>query len=419
MMTQRLQTGKTQNSSQGSGITSWLLMMILMMPLSLTAQNSPREQFVAAWTAASNGNHAVFSHLPQSLADYELFPYLVYEDLRHRRGQIAASTIAKFLEQHSDWAFADGLRLAWLKTLGKQRRWKELLNYSDDTSNTILRCYRARALIETGKTEGLLQEAQSLWTVGKSQADECDPVFDWLKNSNGISPALAWERIRLAMNSGNPRFTLYLARFVPAKDRPWLSRWQELDRKRYRNLEQTRDWPDQELTRMITEVSLQRLAERDAELAWKAYGRIKDHFNWAPDARSGIVREIALQAAVSLSAITPEVMAALPRTERDDQLLQWWARMALATGDWPALRGVIEQLPPESRADGRWRYWQAMAAEHLGHTDEAMALRDELSRESSYYGFLAADRLKRPYSICPLVPMVSPQAISTFPAHWN
>jgi soluble lytic murein transglycosylase len=53
-----------------------------------------------------------------------------------------------------------------------------------------------------------------------------------------------------------------------------------------------------------------------------------------------------------------------------------------------------------------------MADEKLGNADEALQIRDGLSRESTYYGFLAADRLNRPYSICPVEPTVTRQAIA-------
>jgi soluble lytic murein transglycosylase len=401
-MAHSFQTRITQMADHRYGIVASLLSLMLVTGSPAIAQNSEREQFVAAWAAASRGDHTVFSSLPRSLTQYELFPYLEYEDLRHRRGQISPAIIAAFIEQHEDWAFASGLRLTWLKTLGKQGRWRELLQYAGNPANTQVRCQRARALIETGQVGDLLKEAQSLWTVGKSQPPECDPVFAWLKDNGGITPSLAWERIRLAIRAGNPRFTFYLARFIPPKDRVWLNRWQDLNRKGYRNLGQSRDWPDQELSRMITSVSLQRLARHDAKRAWQTFKQLDGHFGWSTDTRGGIIREIALQSAVALDEDTLEVMEALPLSHRDDQVLQWWVRMALVAGEWETLITVIEQMPAESRSDGRWRYWQATANEKLGNTDRALQLREQLSLESSYYGFLAADRLDRPYSICPL-----------------
>ncbi len=85
--------------------------------------------------------------------------------------------------------------------------------------------------------------------------------------------------------------------------------------------------------------------------------------------------------------------------------------MALVSKEWSTLDSIIEQLPAESQADGRWRYWRAIALEKLGKPDLAMLIQESLSKEASYYGFLAADNLKKPYSICPLEPAVNRQAI--------
>ena len=61
---------------------------------------------------------------------------------------------------------------------------------------------------------------------------------------------MAWDRVRKAIDAGNARFTLYLARFIPAQQRTWLERWQDLNRRRYRNISQALTWPDDELPRI-------------------------------------------------------------------------------------------------------------------------------------------------------------------------
>ena len=123
--------------------------------------------------------------------------------------------MSAFLKAHQDWAFTPGLRNAWLKTLAKQKRWADLVKYSVGITDTVLSCQRLRGQIILKQFDGVLSEAQKLWVVGKSQVDECDPVFAWLVKSDGITETLAWQRIRLAMLADNRSLTTYLARFVP------------------------------------------------------------------------------------------------------------------------------------------------------------------------------------------------------------
>jgi soluble lytic murein transglycosylase len=213
------------------------------------------------------------------------------------------------------------------------------------------------------------------------------------------------------MNTGNARFTLYLARFLPPQERIRLERWQTVNRSGYRNLDRATNWPDEPVAREISAISLKRYSRNDPEKAWEVFKVLDGHFAWSPDSRGAIIRDIALQSAVALTTSSLEVMSAIPVSHRDDQVLQWWARAALVSEQWETLLGVIEQLPPESKSDGRWRYWRAFALNKLGQPEEAGAVWEALSREASYYGFLSADTLQKPYSICPLEPAVSQQTI--------
>lgn len=388
-----------------------LCCLVCSMTLRADDPPTPREQFIAAWNAASRGDRSVFSHLPEQLKQYELFPYLAYEQLRYDRARVQPEVIGSFLEQHSDWAFAAGLRRSWLKTLGRQGKWPEFLRYYEAGNDTELRCYHARARLETGQHDGLLAEAQALWTAGKSQPDSCDPVFAWLDRNAGITADLAWERVFLAMAGGNARFTLYLARFLPGPERVWLQRWQDVNRAGYRNLGRSVNWPDQPRLRRIAAISIKQFAHSDAEKAWEFFGQLDTHFQWDPETRGSIIRDIALQSAVALTANAAAILESVPSAHRDDQLLQWWSRVALVSEDWASLKGVIDQMSPESRTDSRWRYWESRALEALGQTEEASKIRESLSREANYYGFLSADFLQKPYSICALEPGVNDQAI--------
>jgi soluble lytic murein transglycosylase len=370
-----------------------------------------REQFSQAWTAASRGDRRTFEQLGPGLEDYILYPYYRYEHYRANRARIATAELAGFLERHADWGFAAGLRAAWLRTLGAHRRWQALVDQAVGTLDTELRCYLAQANLQLGNETGLQQEVQSLWAVGKSQPKACDPVFAWLQKQGAITPALAMERIRLAILAGNPRFAQYLARFLPDPDRAWVERWYRLDRARYRQLPRASTWPDEPLTRMLASASVRRLARRDADESMRAFRGLEGHFSWTAEERGSLLHQIALRGAISRSDDAMAHMAAVPDAFVDEQLLEWWARLALVRADWTTVVKAVERMRPDSRSDGRWRYWLAFAKAELGETETAREIRQSLALETSYYGFLAADRLGRPYTICPLEPKVDPTEI--------
>ena len=365
------------------------------------------EEFLRAWQAAREGNRALYHQLMPDLQGYLLYPYLQYEDLRFRRASVDAQEMADFLQTHEDWPFTSALRKVWLRSLGEKGRWDDLLLYAGDATDTEIRCYQAQARIERGQTDGLLPIAQGLWAVGKSQPDACDAVFSWLKKQKGISSGLAWERIRLAMVGRDPRLTLYLARYTNANDQVWVKRWQEQERGGYYRLNKALQWSDQEKGRVITEFGLRRLARSNSDRAAKLFDDLEGRFGWSADARGGILREIALWSAVEGASETSERMRKVPAAYRDDKLLEWWARFELAQQHWADVVLVIDGMSPELKQDSRWRYWDARARLEVGDQDYPMELLNDLAADASYYGFLSADYLDQPYSICPQEPGIT------------
>ena len=375
-----------------------------------------RASFSEAWDAARAGRRALFESRLPGLEGYLLYPYLQYEDLRHRRAAVPEAQMAAFIAAHRDWAFTDGLEIAWLRTLGERGRWAAVLEHGAGSNDTEVRCHVAHARIRNGDTEGLLAEARSLWAVGTSQPDACDPVFDWLRDQNGITSSLAWERIDRAMEARERRLTRYLARYLDPADRIWADRWYEQDRGGYRGLAQARAWPDTAQARRIVDYGLRRLARNDADAAWRAFEAVREAFSWSAVERGGLLAELALWSAVERAPDTAARMAAVPPDYRDARLYEWWARSAIAAGDWQQLADVLAAMPERHRDDARWRYWAARARLE---TDSSAAGREqlaELATEASFYGFLAADALDLPYSICPLEPSVEAAAVDELAA---
>ncbi len=56
-------------------------------------------------------------------------------------------------------------------------------------------------------------------------------------------------------------------------------------------------------------------------------------------------------------------------------------------------------LNEEEKAEPQWQYWKARALEEKGLRSDAKALYEKIAEDRSYYGFLAADKLSKPYNI--------------------
>lgn len=387
-----------------------LACLLFALPPGLGADDGAR--FLAAWQAAARGDRPAFRQGLSGLQDYLLYPYLRYEDLRDRRRQVGDEEMASFLAAHADWAFAASLRKSWLRTLAREQRWSSLLTYAADAGEAEVACAYADARIRSGATDGLVSAAQALWAVGHSQPEACDPVFAWLRQQGGITPELAWTRIRRAMEERQPRLTRYLARFLPEADRIWADRWFQQDQGGYRRLDQAAAWPVAPQALDISAFGIARLARKDPDRAMRIYLDLEPRLTWPEAERANLLREIALWSAVSDSPDAVARLHAVPASARDDRLLEWWARAALMRADWAELLAAIEQMSTEVGTTARWRYWRGRALSQSANPDEGAALLAELAAEANFHAFLAADLLGLPYSICPQAPTVSVAAVS-------
>ena len=154
------------------GLLQLLLASFVWTCVPALAGDAQRAEFIKAWEAASRGNRTGLQAGMSQLQSYLLYPYLEYEDLRQGRQQTEPARINSFLKQHQDWAFAGRLELAWLRTLGRQGRWEQLLKNYRDIANTEVRCHYVTARVKQGRTDELreLQVANTRRTGNRNNA---------------------------------------------------------------------------------------------------------------------------------------------------------------------------------------------------------------------------------------------------------
>jgi len=110
-----------------------------------------------------------------------------------------------------------------------------------------------------------------------------------------------------------------------------------------------------------------------------------------------VLQSIGLHAALLSHPQAAEWLAAVPTTAANADIRQWRVRTALGNEDWDGVLHWIEELTPTERQSDNWRYWRAYALDAKDRSGDAFTAFARLSEERSYYGFLAADRLQRPY----------------------
>ncbi|MGY6587937.1 MAG: transglycosylase SLT domain-containing protein [Wenzhouxiangella sp.] len=358
-----------------------------------------RETFKAGWSAAARGDQAGAMDALVALGEYPLAPYLEFELIRQRLDSAPESVVEQFLARHRDWSFANQLEANWLRSLARNGNTEALLRHGRQSSDAEVRCHVARADLAAGRTEGLEQRAAELWLVGRSQHRACDPLFAWWRRSGNPGTDQGWRRFHLALNQGEVNLARYLRRYLDGDQRQWADLWLAMQANPKQTLRRARQWNDHEQARLIMRTGLTRVARSEWDQAEALWTLLQGRFAWSDDDRQAIAREIALYRAVALEAGSAEAIAALPGAARDQQLLEWQVRSALAHREWALVLDAVAAMPMEEQARGRWRYWRARALAEQQRPEAALVFAS-LATEANYYGFLAAARLGEPFNVC-------------------
>jgi soluble lytic murein transglycosylase len=307
--------------------------------------------------------------------------------------------VEDFLQRYQHQPVATRMRSAWLHQLGKRRDWQTYLRFYQPQDSVTLQCYQIRARLQIRDRDAALKDALKLWLVGYSQPDACDPAFKQLYASSLITSERIWERIRLAFANHKSSLAGYLAKRLSAEDREWVKRWQ------FAHSQPTaafsRQWAslDTPLVREILVHATKRLARHKPEQAWKHWLKLSAKHDFSSDQNGEVLQLIALHGALRRNDDAANWLAAVPEDHASQSIQEWRVRTALLNKDWNEVIRWIQEIPPAERSDDVWRYWLARAQEKKGDKGDAFTGYARVAEERSFYGFLAADHLQRPYAM--------------------
>ena len=377
-----------------------VVLLLCAALLSGTAQatsiEAQRKTFVAAERALKQGESQRYNRLKRQLSDYPLLPYLEYAELRGNLAVAHADAVQRFLTRYTDTPLAGRLRNAWLDVLAKKGRWREYADFFQPTKSAERHCNYLHALIVTGNRRNAFAQVKQLWLVGRSQPNECDPVFSAWRKAGHLTPELVWQRIQLAMNEGQIRLVSYLKRQLNASEQLWVDRWLRVHDKPELIRSHREFATGHPQRRTILLYGLKRMARENVTGAAAAWNTLKRRYRFDAEQLDNAERILAEG---YLHHHHPDALAQLDQVEPGEDLRLHRKRIlaALTAKDWKRVRSWIEELPTEERQAERWRYWKGRALQKLGHSGQAVELLTSVARDRTYYAFLAADRIGADY----------------------
>ncbi|MFO1433666.1 MAG: transglycosylase SLT domain-containing protein [Candidatus Competibacteraceae bacterium] len=377
----------------------WLLLAIGLYLQGCTTEettlDAQRQAFQAADQALQNGQPVAYDNL----AAYPLYPYLRYRDLARRLNENPVAEVRTFLSRYDATPPAERLRRAWLLELAKERRWADFLQDYRPGNDITLTCWQRQALLSSGQSEQALQNFDRIWLSATPLPAACDPVVGRWIDQGRLSPELIWQRFALALAQGGRSLAQKLQTRLPANEQSIAALWLAVDTNPRLVLEAGRFDPHNARTEAMLLYGLRRWSRQDSVGAATALDVLKARYRFSSAVWTELERQIAVFMATRGHPDALRRLAALPPDSIDTTVREWRIRLVLRQGDWPAVLRELDRLTPSERDDLRWQYWRARALESTGRNEEAQGIYRRLAMRRDYHGFLAADRLARPYSL--------------------
>jgi soluble lytic murein transglycosylase len=382
-----------------------VLLILLFGAPAIHADEDPfeaaRAEFMRASTELATGD----ANDSRALRDYPLYPYLQSARLRRELTRAvdwsAADERAKqFLEFYDVEPVGRALRQAWLESLARREQWSALVaHYQTGASNAALRCQYLRARIALARNDDAALEplepaAVEQWLTPQQLPGECERVFEWLRDRGAMTNELIEQRVRRLLDNGRASFARVIARRLPAARAAPLEQWADLIEQPARALDAILSAPrEQKVEAAALLDAWTRLSRANPAAALERYEPLLDKVRLDAGQKSRVALALALGLAWDRQPEALAMFARVAPADLDDDALAWRARAALWADAWSEVETAIAAMSERQRAETRWRYWSARAAERRGDAELAETLYASVLANDNFYSAHAAARL--------------------------
>jgi len=389
-----------------SSFTALIGVVWLASPLRGAEIEQQRELFLTIYETVERGNWDVVDALPgdeqQQLRDYALWPDLRAAWFRANLKTASHRDIDAFLDHYGELKPARELRYRYALHLAKTGDLGAYLNiyqqFYQGLDVAVLDCLALQAELAAGKPQRVVNRARDLWTVGKSQVKECDPVFTFLADENHIGMPDYIKRFELAIDAREFTVAQWLGKSIDQTHVDIAGQWLRLRKDPESFVRNEKKWLNDSATREQLIYAIERITYADPELALELWAGISKGQRFAAENEYRTARHIALWTARDKLPGGYQLLRTLPAAAQNDEVLRWRARTSLREHNWSNLLADIDQMSDDERQAEEWRYWYAIAMQNSNRLVEAEAVFRELATERSYHGFLSADELRLPYA---------------------
>jgi len=402
-----MQSARHPIVSRQSSLAALLCVALLAAPASGAEIEQQRELFLEVYESVERGNWNAVDALPdneqQKLREYALWPDLRAAWFRANINKASHEDIDNFLRRYGVLKPARALRYRYALHLAKTGDLGEYLNiyqqFYQGMDISTLDCLALQAQLAAGEAQRVVIRAKDLWTIGKSQVEECDPVFSYLANENHIGLADYIKRFELAIDAREFTMARWLGKSIDQKHIDIAGQWLRVHKDPESFVRNEKQWINDSATREQLIYAIERITYDDPELALELWNGISKGQRFAAEKEQRTLRHIALWMARDKLPGAYQQLRLLPVAAQNDEVLRWRARTSLRDKNWSNLLLDIAQMSDDERLAEEWLYWRGVAMQNTDRLADAEAIFRELAAERSYHGFLAADEVDLAYAL--------------------
>lgn len=334
--------------------------------------------------------------LTEQLKNYPLYSYLRYYDLLEHLDDANYQQVVQFRKQHAQLPITDKIERRYLFKLAHNQQWHKFLQFfPQEPSTTALRCSYFYAKYRVGQPKIAYQGARRLWLSGHSQPKACDPLFAVFEKAGHLTQSLIWQRYLLAYRARQGRVQHYLYAKLTGK---YQQAAIQLKNDIAHSDELLKKSPQlTKLHRQSLRLMLMHLTWKNPAQAVAIYQHYQDHL------RVGSRLDRALVTQLIRSVIRYPSDSLLPwadqmlKKTKDPVTIERRIRLALSYQNWAQVQQWLHVLPKSDYQRSQWQYWQARVYSQTHQLSRAQLIFKRLASQRSYYGFLSAQRLGKPY----------------------
>ncbi|TMO81703.1 transglycosylase SLT domain-containing protein [Pseudoalteromonas spongiae] len=386
-------------------LTALVSLVLSSSALNASADKAAHKDFLALEKLAKkNDKRDFYRALKQS--SHPLAPYAEATYLANSPWLANQQEIKKFLDTYQGTPLEWKVRYAWLDNLKKSNKKALYIDAYRPTRKAEYQCTYLNYQLQLGAPkEAIFNQVDELWSVAKSQPQECDVLFSKWKKAGHLNQELVWQRITKVSEKGNTSLLAYLSRLLPKNEGYLADLYKTVrrDPSAAAGLYRFKKRTDKE--GQIALYGVKRLVWRDRDLAIRAWQKLETMFNYTEQQKQSLYYIFALSLASGKHKEAKFYLNKVAPERHDSKLMQWQLSNMLREQDW---QGVIAYSTGKTLNNG-YRYWLAYAYHKIGDAQRANQLWKELAQKRDYYGFLAASRLDLAVSLEYQPVVVDPQ----------